>query len=345
MKISVIIPFLNLENYLDKCLRSVVNQTLDSSEYEIIAINDCSTDDSCKVVKQYMTREQNIVLLHTTECLGPGNARNIGLNSAKGEFIFFLDGDDYIAETALENLYVTAISKNSDVVSFNYTLVENGRDLSKGGRTDFDKIIANKSDLIKSFLEMKIDGSVIYSFTKRELIEDNNIRFPSGIRFHEDCEFIFMLYYFSRNLTVFDKVLYYKSHRSTSIVNNLTNDHIYGSLSTWIRLYSFLESMEGIENFRAYYPSFLRGYIGIVANMLKRNMAFNSDTDSRDDIYRYIYNFLLQGKVFEGIELPGQSIKDKITKKFFTTFSSSFLPQQAREEFEDYIQCLEKSSS
>ena len=154
-----------------------------------------------------------------------------------------------------------------------------------------------------------------------------------------------MLYYFSRNLTVFDKVLYYKSHRSTSIVNNLTNDHIYGSLSTWIRLYSFLESKEGIENFRAYYPSFLRGYIGIVANMLKRNMAFNSDTDSRDDIYRYIYNFLLQGKVFEGIELPGQSIKDKITKEFFTTFSSSLLPQQAREEFEEYVQCLEKSSS
>lgn len=340
MKVSVIIPFLNLEDYLDKCLSSVVNQTMDSSEYEIIAVNDCSTDDSCHIVERYMSRRApNIVLLHTTKCLGPGNARNVGLKRARGEFIFFLDGDDYVAETAIEDLYATAMSKNADVVSFNFTLVKDGKETSKGGRTDFNKIITNKSDLIKSYLEMEIDGSVIYSFTKSKLIEDNHIRFPLG--FHEDCEFIFMVYYFSRNLIIYDKILYYKTYRSSSIITTLAPLHIEGALSTWRRLFSFLEDKERSENPRKYYQSFLRGYIGITANLLKRNIAFNLDTSIRDNIYQYIYNFLLQERILEGIELPTKSIKDKITKKFFSTFSSSLLPQQAREQFEEYVLSLQ----
>lgn len=115
IKVSVIIPVYNVEEYLKECLDSVINQTL--KEIEIICIDDCSTDSSYSILEEYAKKDSRIVLIKNKENMGVGYNRNIGIKEAKGEYIGFIDSDDYISEDYYENLYNTAKKYNSDVVN------------------------------------------------------------------------------------------------------------------------------------------------------------------------------------------------------------------------------------
>ena len=115
IKVSVIIPIFNVEKYLKKSLDSVVNQTL--KEIEIIAIDDGSTDNSLNILKEYQNTDDRIIIFEQ-ENKGPGEARNLALNHVKGEYVFFLDSDDWIELNTLEKLYNNAIENNCDLVLF-----------------------------------------------------------------------------------------------------------------------------------------------------------------------------------------------------------------------------------
>jgi len=114
-KVSVIIPVYNVEEYLEECLDSVINQTL--NEIEIICVNDGSTDNSLKILERYSHKDNRIKIITQKNC-GLGCARNSGIKEAKGEYILFLDSDDYILKDTCEQLYENAYSNNSDAVIF-----------------------------------------------------------------------------------------------------------------------------------------------------------------------------------------------------------------------------------
>ena len=103
IKISIIIPVYNTEKYLKKCLDSIINQTLKS--LEIICIDDCSTDNCLHILKEYQLKDNRIKIIEQKENKGQGVARNLGLNIAEGEYIMFLDPDDWLELNALEILY------------------------------------------------------------------------------------------------------------------------------------------------------------------------------------------------------------------------------------------------
>lgn len=115
VKVSVIIPVYNAEKYLEKCLDSVINQTL--KEIEIICIDDCSTDNSYSILKEYIKKDNRIVVFKNKTNHGAGYTRNVGLNFSKGEYIGFVDSDDYIDEKYYEELYNTAKKYDPDMVS------------------------------------------------------------------------------------------------------------------------------------------------------------------------------------------------------------------------------------
>ena len=114
-KISVIVPIYNVEEYLEKCLDSLVNQTL--KDIEIILINDGSPDNSEAIVKKYLKKYKEKIVYHKKKNEGQGIARNYGINLAKGDFISFVDSDDYIDLTMFEKLYNKAIEEKSDIVA------------------------------------------------------------------------------------------------------------------------------------------------------------------------------------------------------------------------------------
>lgn len=113
-EISVIIPFYNSEKYLNECIDSVLRQTFE--DFEVICVDDCSSDNSVEIIKEYSKKDNRVRLLQNEQNSGPGASRNLGLNNAKGNYIFFLDSDDFICIEILKILYDTLKETDSDIV-------------------------------------------------------------------------------------------------------------------------------------------------------------------------------------------------------------------------------------
>lgn len=123
IKVSVIVPVYNVSKYLDRCLNSLVNQTL--KDIEIIIINDCSTDNSLDIINSYKEKYNNIILINNKKNMGIGYNRNKGMKIAKGLYIGFVDGDDWVDKTMFEKMYNKAFKDDLDVALCNYNKVDN----------------------------------------------------------------------------------------------------------------------------------------------------------------------------------------------------------------------------
>ena len=173
IKISVIIPIYNTEKYIKECLNSIINQTL--KEIEIICINDGSTDNSLKILEQYAQKDKRIIILNQ-ENSGSAIARNKAINIAKGEYLSFIDSDDYVDLSYLEKLYnATNNSINEVVATVNVVLVDEFYNKTyKNTYTQKSKLL----DLIERasmFVKTSISCNKIY---KTSFIKENNIHFP-----------------------------------------------------------------------------------------------------------------------------------------------------------------------
>lgn len=121
-KVSIIIPVYNVEKYLRQCLDSVVNQTL--TDIEIICVNDCSPDNSLSILKEYAENDNRIKIIDLKENVGLGQARNIAMQQATGEYIMFVDSDDWLELVACKKAYDRINTNESDVCFFTYNLYD-----------------------------------------------------------------------------------------------------------------------------------------------------------------------------------------------------------------------------
>lgn len=175
-KVSVIIPIFNTEKYLRKCLDSVCNQTL--SDIEIICIDDCSTDNSLNILKEYASKDNRIKLIEFKENKGAAVARNLGITEASGEYIAFLDSDDYPEKSNFyERLYNSAIENDADITKGAYKNSDDGY----VDETINKKILQDKNNFCSTYC------SAIF---RNDFIKDNNIKFPE-LRDMEDPVFAF----------------------------------------------------------------------------------------------------------------------------------------------------------
>lgn len=219
--VSVVVPIYNVESWLAECLDSLEKQTL--KNIEVILVNDGSTDNSKTIAEQYASRNDNFTLISRKNG-GLSAARNTGLDMATGEYIYFLDSDDYILEGTLERLYSISQKKNLDVLKFvAYMFMEPSRELnwtSGGGY----KYKGQYPEIYKGIdaLQMFIDnGDASYPsccliFSKREIIERNNLRFREGI-VNEDNLFHWQLMSLSERVAILNEPLYCRRLRAGSI--------------------------------------------------------------------------------------------------------------------------------
>ena len=121
MKISVIVPVYNVEDYLEKCLTSIVEQNF--QDYEIIIVNDGTTDNSEKIIENFIEKYSEKIIYIKQENKGLGGARNTGICHAKGEYLMFVDSDDYIAPNMLQVAYDKILSERADLLIFDFYLV------------------------------------------------------------------------------------------------------------------------------------------------------------------------------------------------------------------------------
>lgn len=225
-KVSVIVPIYNVEKYLEKCINSLLSQTLE--DIQIILVNDGSKDNSGNIAKECEKNNKNRIIYVEKENGGLSDARNYGLKYATGDFIAFLDSDDYIEKNAYEEMYNKAIEENADYVECDFIW-----EFPNKIRVDKQYPYKNKKEML-SFVRVVAWNKLI----KRQLIIDNNLEFPKGLRY-EDVEFTYKLIPFINKFANVDKPFIHYVQREGSIANvqNERTAEIFTVLDNVIEFY------------------------------------------------------------------------------------------------------------
>lgn len=207
MLISVIVPVYNTGKYLKKCVDSILNQTIGFNNIELIIVNDGSYDDSDSIIKDIINKNSKIKYF-SKENGGQGSARNLGLKHATGEYISFVDSDDWIDTKMYEDLYNIAIKENIDIITCNYTKVYD----NYSEEISFRYI----EDEHKNFIIMNTGPCNM--LIKRSLLKKINFKFPEKI-IYEDLAVIPSLAFYDVNIKLVEKSYYNYYIRSGSSMN------------------------------------------------------------------------------------------------------------------------------
>lgn len=234
IKISVIIPVYNTQKYLKKCLDSVLQQSL--QDYEIICINDGSVDCSGEILKEYAANNDRIVLFTQTN-QGLSAARNVGIKAARGEYIYFLDSDDYIEPDTLETAYHELETKRLDIVYFDmYAFGENG--ISQKAVDDKNRYynrsctypaVYSGHELLYALLKNHdYSCPVGKQVIRRGFLMEQQIQFYQGI-VHEDELYTFQTMILAARVAYIERVLHHRRLRPESIMTRpLDFQSVYG---------------------------------------------------------------------------------------------------------------------
>lgn len=223
-KITIIVPIYNTEKYIEKCINSIINQTY--TNLEIILIDDGSTDNSGNICDNYALKDNRIKVVHKKN-EGVSIARNIGIEKASGEYVGFVDSDDYIESTMYEVLIKDIIENQTDIAVCN---------CSVNGNSKFEKNILNRHEMLDLILDKdKFRGYVCNKIYKLKLLK--NLRFEENIHLCEDLLFNCNYIARSEKMSIIDRKLYNYVKRDDSAVNSFVEKH-----------FSVIEAYQKIEN-------------------------------------------------------------------------------------------------
>ena len=221
-KVSIIIPVYNSESTLKRCIESVINQTY--KNIEILIINDGSKDKSLNIMNEYKNKDERIIVINQKN-KGLSGARNTGINNATGDYITFIDSDDYIKPNLVKDTIKIFEEYECDVVRNNYELsYENGKTELRNEMYEENRIInieEKKEELIQNILLGKVQSYSWLLTIKREILDKNNLKFDEDIFFMEDIVFIIRLIFLIKNIYFVREAnyFYYQSNE-----NSLTKD-------------------------------------------------------------------------------------------------------------------------
>ena len=213
-KVSVIVPVYNTEKYLSKCLDSLTAQTL--KNIEVICINDCSTDGSLDILKVYAAKDNRIKIIDSKENKGAAIARNKGINVATGEYIGFVDSDDFVDLDFYEKLYNKAKENNADAAKGNYKSATNG------------VIDYSLNDEIKNF-STNFAYAYCSAIFNRELLLKNNIKFPL-LSDMEDPVFTFKFALLANKVEIVDTNINIVRRSDSLTTTDLTSERLNDKL-------------------------------------------------------------------------------------------------------------------
>lgn len=221
--ISVIIPIYNSEKYLKRCIDSIINQTY--KNIEIICINDGSTDESYNILKQYEIKDNRIIILNKLN-QGVSSARNDGIRISKGQYITFVDSDDWLELDAIENMVYLAKNKESDAIRTNY-YVESSDSTSKKNEKIINRKYEKKeiyNNLIEKFIAGELNCYTVLLLIKKDTLIENNIFFKENILMLEDKEFYINLLLNINNIYLCDNMYTYHYYQNNSGTTNNVNN-------------------------------------------------------------------------------------------------------------------------
>ena len=225
VKLSIIIPCYNVEKFVEKCITSLVDQTLDN--IEIIAVNDGSKDDTLKILKKLSKKHSNIIVIDKKNG-GVSAARNDALKIAKGEYIGFLDSDDWVEPEMFEKMYNKAIKENLDIVACNTNAVYPNE----------NKLISSNVKETSTPEDLMLNAyAVIWNKIYKKSIIDG-IQFKEGMTFCEDVLFLYMVYSRVKKVGAINEALHYYLQREGSLT------YTYDK-----KLYQLVDSLDSVVEY------------------------------------------------------------------------------------------------
>lgn len=314
-KISVIIPVYNVEKYIEECLESVSKQTF--SDIEIICVDDCGQDNSIKIVEEYQKKDNRIKIITHNKNKGLAASRNTGMAQASGDYISYIDSDDYIETNFLEELYKKAIETNADIVQSsiifyyednnNFAFYVLNKDME-----DFDIITQGKTDIYYNA------GMCWNKLYKATLIKEHNITFPEGL-YWEDNPFVIRAAHFANDIQYTKNTNYIYRQRKGSIVKLGNKKLHFDLLTTHIDMANFINSID-ISKVE---------YINIFSRFMNRIMWEYDKIEDNPNLKNEKNNFKKEWKkVFKLCKY-----KKEVTKKVLRAYKIMVIPHYLRTGF------------
>lgn len=284
-KVSVIVPVYNVEKHIEKCARSLFEQTFDEIEY--IFVDDASLDRSIDilmdVMEKYPARKAYCNIIRHENNRGQATSRNTGLSASKGEYIIYCDSDDWMEITMVEEMYRKAISDGADIVSCNFRMVWD--DMSKDFKTvDWGE---NKVKSLKAYIEYT--WTMLWNLmVKKSIYTDNGLMLIEGMRYCEDFNLSVKLLLNAKKIVHLEKVLYnYNQQNSGSVMHTLERKSMYDEIYMTMDVINYFKE-------KGVYDKFAKP---LCWRILKGKQELVLDTDTYDeflsihpDSHRYIWS-------------------------------------------------------
>ena len=283
VKISIIIPVYNVEKYLRECLDSILNQTF--QDFEIICVDDGSTDKSLEILQEYKKKDDRFVILQQRHS-GAGSARNNGIRLAEGKYIQFLDSDDYFEPTLLEEMYNHAEKFDADLTVCSSRKVDDEGNITETGSPNFpiniDKVpmeqVFNRQDF-KDEIFCLLIPVVWNKLIKKSFLEENHLEFPP-LKIYEDIAFMHSLVISAGRIAAFNKELVnYRFNRPGSLVSTRSS-HTIEAIKSCMYLGEFLK-------LRGFLPEYENAYRKVFINHIRAEISYCND----DEYKRFLEEF------------------------------------------------------
>lgn len=217
--VSIIVPAYNIEKYISRCINSITNQSYNN--IEIIIINDGSTDNTGKVINNLVIKDNRIKVINQKN-MGSIEARKKGIKIAKGKYILFVDGDDWIEQECIYTLYNKAEYSNSDIVLYNsFRACDNKKVKFK----TFDNVEDKDNDYLKDLFINKILPGVVFKFIKKDFIDSNNIKFPNCISYAEDLALSSSIFMHNPSISYVEDYLY-NYYQNDNSITRITSSRV-----------------------------------------------------------------------------------------------------------------------
>ena len=226
--ISIIIPVFNVEKYLHRCVESVLSQTF--ADLEVILVDDGSTDQSGHICDEYSRHDKRVKVFHQVNA-GPSSARNLGLSVASGDYIAFVDSDDYLDTSMYQKLYNVLTKTNADIAVCNFFHVSTTKErmiVDHG----FGSCSIENEDIVKHVISKCYNGKGAWDFSpcdklyNSDIIRKNKMEFDESRIKAEDRFFNLMAFYHARKIAYTNEVLYYYVRNENSITHYFSRNQL-----------------------------------------------------------------------------------------------------------------------
>lgn len=289
-KITVIIPIYKVEQYLYKCLESVINQTL--KDIEIICVNDCSPDNSSSILNEYKLKDDRIIIINHENNLGLGESRNSGIKIANGEYISFIDSDDYIESNFLEQLYNTAKKYNADIVStLNILAVYDDRtekynyNKTDEWKKDNNLMEGRSSVSIENIMYETNEFTNVMSWNKiwkKDFITRNNLYFQLKDR-GEDIDVFYRTLLHDPVIAFNHHAIYYYRQHNSSIISSRGKDFNF-----------IIQTIKCINNNILYYQKYNISKLPYLLKEIIYNIIYEVENyDNKQEAFKYVHDYFL----------------------------------------------------